>query len=65
MCIVNETSFSIITKSPEYEYGFVIDLGGNLIPLIPPKLVIEYTTDLEIDYTTDLEIEYEEINLLN
>ena len=41
----------------EYTYGYVIDFGGNLIPLIQPKLVI--------DYETDLEIEYEEINILD
>lgn len=54
MCPFNETTFSIISKYPEYESGYVIDYAMNLIPLIPPKLVI--------DYTTDLEIEYEEIN---
>jgi hypothetical protein len=41
----------------EYPYGFVIDFAMNLIPLIPPKLVI--------DYSSNINIEYYEINLLN
>jgi hypothetical protein len=41
----------------EYPYGFVIDFRGNIVPLIPPKLVI--------DYSSNINIEYYEINLLN
>jgi hypothetical protein len=49
MCPFNPTTFSIISKYPEYENGFVIDLKGNIVPLVSPKLVIDYTTDLDIN----------------
>ena len=59
MCPFNPTTFSIISKYPEYEYenGYVIDYAMNLIPLVPPKLVI--------DYSSNINIEYETINLLD
>ena len=49
MCPFNPTTFSIISKYPEYEYGYVIDYAYNLVPLVSPKLVIDYTTDLDIN----------------
>jgi hypothetical protein len=42
------------TINKKYPYGYVIDFAGNIIPLLEPKLLI--------DFSTNLEIEYEEIN---
>lgn len=41
----------------DYPNGFVINYTGNIISLLEPKLLI--------DFSSNLEIEYEEINLLD
>lgn len=32
-----------------YPNGFVIDFAGNIVPLLPPKILIDYSSNLEIE----------------
>lgn len=45
------------TLNKDYQNGFVIDFAGNIVPLFPPKILI--------DFSSNLEIEFNEINILD
>lgn len=54
MCPFKEELERENTLNLLYPNGFVIDFAGNIVPLLPRKLLI--------DISSNLEIEYEEIN---
>jgi hypothetical protein len=57
MCPFKEELMRENTLNILYPNGFVIDFAGNIVPLLPPKILI--------DYSSNLEIETDEINLLD
>lgn len=49
MCIFKEEPMRENTLNILYPNGFVIDFAGNIVPLLPPKILIDYSSNLEIE----------------
>ena len=54
MCDFKDFKFEVMRENISNYDTFVIDFAGNFVPInstiSKPKLVIDYTTDLEIEY---------------
>lgn len=49
MCPFKDELMGENTLNLLYPNGFVIDFAGNIVPLLPPKILIDYSSNLEIE----------------